>query len=345
MKKIIILLFVLSLVSCKSKTNNDYSKISEPKTDLVTEKMYLELGGESQYVEISSSSSDNPILLFIHGGPAWPQTPQLRYYSSELTNKYTLVIWEQRGAGNSYKKNSEPDNLTLEQIIKDGHELTDWLKNNYNQQKIYLAGYSWGSLIGIDLISKYPEDYKAYIGISQIINMDKGMLISQNWLKEQIIKADDTKALNSLDSLKYISNYTDELDRFFQQWTLLNKYRGATYNQASEKETEKAMSFYEDYKDYDWFKVWEQSSKKLQNDWFTANTADIDAVKVPVFLLEGRHDWNIPSVLAEEWLDKLQAPKKKLYWFENSGHGCLEEEPQEFNKVMFEIFEEVEKEK
>jgi pimeloyl-ACP methyl ester carboxylesterase len=105
------------------------------------------LGGEEQYVEITSESSANPILVFIHGGPAWPQTPQLRHYSSELVSKYALVIWERRGAGKSYGKNPNPSNLTLEQIVADGHELTSCLKKEYDQEKVFIAGYSWGSLI------------------------------------------------------------------------------------------------------------------------------------------------------------------------------------------------------
>ena len=338
MKKINIIFTILILVSCQSETNNKTTQA----TKSVDEKLYLELGGALQYVEIKGSSAKNPILLFIHGGPAWPQTPQLRYYNSELADKYTLVIWEQRGAGNSYKKNPTPQHLTLEQIIKDGHQLTNWLKEKYNQESIFLAGYSWGSLVGLKLVNQYPENYKAYIGIAQIVNTAKGIKISQNWLKEQATKANDYESLKSLDSLKNISNYADDLDRFFNQWLLLNKYNGATYNKVSEKETEKAMSYYEDYKEYDWFKVWEYSSKKMQGDLFEANIEGITKIEIPVFLLQGKHDWNIPSVLAEEWFKNLKSPKKKLYWFDKSGHGPLEEEPKKFNKVMIEILNQME---
>lgn len=338
MKNITIIFSILIFVSCQSETNNRTS----PEIKPVDEKLYLELGGELQYVEIKGSSAKNPILLFIHGGPAWPQTPQLRYYNSELADKYTLVIWEQRGAGNSYKKNPNPKNLTLQQIIKDGHQLTNWLKEKYNQERIYLAGYSWGSLVGLKLVNQYPKSYKAYIGIAQIVNTDKGIEITQNWLKEQATIANDYESLKSIDSLKNKSYYEDDLDRFFNQWLLLNKYNGATYNKISEKETEKAMSFYEDYKEYDWFKVWEYSSKKMQGELFDANVEGIMEIEIPVYLLQGKHDWNIPSILAEEWLNKLKSPKKKLYWFDNSGHGPLEEEPKKFNKVMIEILNQME---
>ncbi|WP_020535552.1 alpha/beta fold hydrolase [Lewinella cohaerens] len=339
MKHIALILTLLLLVSCKLETNSSKSISSE---EPVNEKLFLDLGGALQYVEIIGSSNKNPILLFIHGGPGWPQTPQLRYYNSQIAEEYTLVIWEQRGAGNSYGKNPTPENLTLEQIIKDGHQLTTWLKAEYDQEKVFLAGYSWGSLVGINLVKDYPEDYSAYIGIAQIVNMNKGIQITQGWLTEQAIKANDDEALERLDSLRNLAYYEGDLDRFFQQWVLLNKYNGTTFNKASEEETEKAMSYYEDYKDYDWFKVWEHSAKKMQEDMFGTDVERIEEIETPIFLLQGRHDWNIPSKLAEEWLNKLKSPKKKLYWFENSGHGPLEEEPKKFNETMIGILAEME---
>lgn len=335
MRYITIAISFLVLVSCNHETNKSSAQ------ELIKEKTFLDLGGELQYVEITGTDRNNPILLFIHGGPGWPQTPQLRYYNSELAHKYTLVIWEQRGAGNSYKKNPEPKNLNLKQIIKDGHQLTEWLKEKYNQEKIYLAGYSWGSLVGVNMVKDNPENYNAYIGIAQIVNMNKGIEITQNWLRQEAKNANDSKALESLDSLSNLSFYKNDLDRFFKQWLLLNKYKGATFNKEAEIETEKAMSNYEDYKDYDWFKVWEISANKMQEDMFGSHIQNIKKLEVPTFLLQGRHDWNIPSTLAEEWLKKLSCPKKKLYWFEKSGHGPLEEEPQKFNETIIGILREI----
>lgn len=75
---------------------------------------------------------------------------------------------------------------------------------------------------------------------------------------------------------------------------------------------------------------------------FEANLEGITEIEIPVYLLQGKHDWNIPSTLAEEWLQRLKSPKKKLYWFDKSGHGPLEEEPKKFNKVMIAILNEME---
>jgi pimeloyl-ACP methyl ester carboxylesterase len=337
MKNIIAYFFLVLMFSCsvesKKQSNIDALEINE--------QIYLNLGGEKQYIEILSSSEQNPVLLFIHGGPAWPQTPQLRYLNSEIANKYTLVIWEQRGAGKSYKMNPNPTNLTLKQIVNDGNELANWLKKKYKQDKIYLAGYSWGSLVGVIMASEHPENYKAYIGISQFINKDEGMKISRNWLRKLAIENNDQLTQSRIDSLENLEYYEDEHDRFFHQYLLVNEFGGAVYNKASLAELEKAENMYEDYKDYDWYKVWAVSSKVLQNDLYVADVRNITHLDVPVFLFEGRHDWNVPAVLAESWLNKLQAPKKKIIWFENSGHGPLEEEPKIFNKAVISVIEEI----
>ncbi len=325
---LVVLCILVSLLACqenKSKLNR-----SEP----INEQLYLELGGAEQYVEIISQSSEKPVLLFIHGGPAWPQTPQLRYLNSDLAKSYTLVIWEQRAAGKSYMRNPDPENISLQQIVQDGHELTLWLKKKFAQQKIYLAGYSWGSLVGVQLADKFPNDYMAYIGIAQLVHMDRGMEISRDWLSKQIQAAHDHASMKRLDSLKNPSFYPSKLDRFFNQWILLNQYHGAVYNEDAEAVVQKAMHHYDDYNDYEWFSVWENSSRKLESDMYGADVREISQLSMPVFLIEGRHDWNIPAVLAEQWLEDLTAPKKKLYWFEKSGHGPLEEEAEKFNNVM-----------
>jgi len=46
-----------------------------------------------------------------------------------------------------------------------------------------------------------------------------------------------------------------------------------------------------------------------------------------VFLFEGRHDHNVSSELAAEWLQGVKAPAKQLVWFEQSAHEVMIEEP------------------
>lgn len=337
------LLFVV-FISCSSEPDNkmttDSNKIemnSKVKTEPQTETFFLELGGEQQYIEIISTSKENPILLFVHGGPAWPQTPQLRYFNKQLADFFTLVIWEQRGAGKNYEKNPTPKNLTINQIVSDGLELTTWLRKNRKQDKIYLAGYSFGSLIGVKMVEQNPEDYQAYFGISQFINKTEGMKISRNWLKDQASKKNDTVVLQKVDTLGNASFFKDQHTRFFYQYLLVNQYGGVVYDTSRIAEIEKSQQAYEDYKTYDWVGVWQASATELQKEFYVEDVRQIQKLAVPVILFEGRHDWNVPSVLAESWLNKLDAPYKEIVWLEKSGHSPLEEQPEEFNEKMIQV--------
>lgn len=339
MKRLAVLFLSLLLFACNSQPIEQTETSKEtPQAKKVEDKSFIKLGGEKQYVEIMGDSDKNPVLLFIHGGPGWPQTPQLRYFNADLTKDFTLVAWDQRGAGKSFMENPAPKNVSLEQITADAHELTQKLKEKFGQKKIYLAGYSWGSIVGMNLVQKYADDYHAYIGIGQVINMKRGMEISQEWLAQQAKEKGDKEALKTLEKLKNpTKDFCDgDLQCFIKQYELVMKYGGAIHNRAAEKESEAAATNYEDYKNYDWNAAFEFSAAALEKDMFAADFTEIKELKVPVYFFLGRHDWNVPSALTEEWSKDLITPKKQIVWFENSAHSPMEEEPREFNKLLVE---------
>jgi pimeloyl-ACP methyl ester carboxylesterase len=332
MNKILYSIIFLFLLACKNQKQN------QEKKDSVNEKSFIKLGGEDQYVEITGTSDKDPVLLFLHGGPGWPQTPHLRYFNSELTRSMIVVAWEQSGCGRSYMANPNPKNLNLDQIIKDAHELTQLLKKKFNKDKIYLAGFSWGSMIGLMLAEKYPEDYSAYIGITQVIDINKSMKASREWLKEQTtLKKDDT-SLKIIDQIEKgdTSICNRPLDCFLKQFELVSKYGGAIYRKESEIEIQKAETQYEDYKKYDWFGAFKYSAYRLEKDIFATDLSSIKEIKIPVYFFMGRHDWNLPTAITVDYYNTLTAPKKEIVWFENSGHEPLEEEADLFNKKMIE---------
>jgi pimeloyl-ACP methyl ester carboxylesterase len=332
MKLRLLSLWIVLLLGCRRATPEK----TYPPADAIAEHTYLTLGGSPQYVEITSASAQQPVLLFIHGGPGWPQTPMLRALNADLPSGVTLVSWDQRGAGLSYLRDSTPGNMTLNQIVADGHELTRYLQQRFHQQKIYLAGFSWGSIIGVRLVQQYPEDYAGYIGIGQVVNVRRGVSVSQEWLRGQMNAAGDTAGLRVLADLARPQPMQCHGDMacFIVQHGLLEQYRGATYLPATNPKVEAAMKRYRDYAAYDWDRGFEFSIKYLEGDLFNTDLTGVRQLKVPVTLLLGRHDWNVPSVLAAAWLDSLSAPRKELVWFENSGHGPLEEEPARFDSVL-----------
>lgn len=342
MKKVFIFLTSILLFSCGDSTNQrNENKVINIDFETVNEKKFIALGGEKQYVEISGVSSNNPVLLFLHGGPGWPQTPHLRYFNSALTKSMTVVAWEQSGCGQSYINNPSPKNLSLDQIISDAHELTQILKKKFKQDKIYLAGFSWGSIVGLKLVEKYPEDYEAYFGITQIINLNKSIKLSREWIKKQATLKKDNASLKILTQIENgdTSICKRPIDCFLKQYELLSRFGGAIYRKKSEIEIQNAETHYEEYKKYDWYAAFKYSAYRLEADIFKTDLSSIKEIKIPVYFFMGRHDWNLPTSLSEKFLENLNAPKKEIVWFENSGHEPLEEEPKLFNQAIIERIE------
>jgi proline iminopeptidase len=331
MKRLLLLLLVVFVIGCQNQNKKS-----------VEEKIFVELGGEKQYVEMTGSSDQLPVLLFLHGGPGWPQNPQLRYFNSDLTKEVILVSWDQAGCGRSFMKNPNPKNLSPESLVNDAHELTQWLQNKFNKRKIFLVGFSYGSVIGLKLAEKYPEDYYAYIGVDQIIDMQKSWDVSMQWLKEQAQIKKDSATLSQLQLInnKDTSVCGTVLDCFMSKYQLLFKYEGVVYDSEISKEIEKAETMSDDYKGYNWFDAFNYTAARMKGEPFITDISHIKDLEIPVYFMAGRHDWNLPGIVAENHLSKMNAPKKKFIWFEKSGHEIPAEESEKFNQTIINIVKE-----
>jgi pimeloyl-ACP methyl ester carboxylesterase len=111
---------------------------------------------------IRGRSQHNPVLLWVHGGPGMPDYLLTEQYATNLEDLFTVVWWDQRGAALSYHPTIPPETMTIEQFISDTLAVTDYLRQRFHQEKIFLLGYSWGSLIAIQAAARSPERYHAY---------------------------------------------------------------------------------------------------------------------------------------------------------------------------------------
>lgn len=159
------------------------------------------------------------------------------------------------------------------------------------------------------------------------------------WVKEQAVSRQDTAALRQIALMEQrdSSICRTEQDCFMSKYQLLVKYDGTIYKKEIAKEIAKAEGYYEDYKTYDWFEAYNYTSTRLKGKQFETNLSNITSLNLPVYFIAGRHDWNLPGIVAEEYLKSLKAPKKAFIWFENSGHEPPEEEPKKFNQQIVDI--------
>jgi len=198
MKSVARLYIILALVlasGCAGRT----APIEGPKSIASLEK--ASVGGISQWLLIRGRDVDNPVLLFLHGGPGSPEMPVMPGFSKELEERFIVVHWDQRGAGKTNHISIPKESFTIQQFINDAHELTGILKKRFDEDKIYLVGHSWGSLLGTLTAHRYPEDYHAYVGIGQCVDMQRNESISYNFALDQARKGENKRAARELESI------------------------------------------------------------------------------------------------------------------------------------------------
>ena len=135
------------------------------------------LGGVEQGMLIRGSNVDNPVLLYLHGGPGTSELGMVRQHNMPALEKhFTVVVWDQRGAGMSYSARHPESAMTVEQFIADTHELTQLLRQRFGQAKVYLVGHSWGSALGVLTAQRYPDLHHAYVGVGQVVRRDQRLV-------------------------------------------------------------------------------------------------------------------------------------------------------------------------
>jgi pimeloyl-ACP methyl ester carboxylesterase len=310
----------------------------------IAELIELELNGRRQWISIRGWDKNAPVLLFLAGGPGGTQMAAVRHELAELEKHFVVVNWDQPGSGKSYYA-EKTKNITPETYIQDGHALTEYLKERFSQDKIYLVGESWGSALGIFLVDKYPDSYHALIGTGQMVDFAETERMDYEKAMEIAKSKGDTALIEKLMAngkppyygkgvtwksaqyLNYLSAYMAEnpevhnpgyntlRDVCSSEYGLLDKinfFRGIvnTYNHV-----------YQQLYDIDMRK-------------------DYTKLDVPVYFFLGRHDINAPTVLVEEYVQVLDVPDKGIIWFEHSGHSPWINEPIKFVKEVLSCFSE-----
>jgi len=296
----------------------------------------VSLGGAEQTILVRGRDRAKPVLLYVHGGPGFAQLPIAPGYSELLERHFVVVHWDQRGAGASCA-DTDSAALTQERIVADTIELSEQLARRFGGGKIFLLGHSWGSVVGALAVQQRPDLFYAYVGLGQVVNGRRNEELSYRFVVEEAERREDEEALAELGRIHPPYPTPKELG-VQRRW--LAAYRGSIYATDRAREALPAALFGREYTlatRLRFFSCFQRSLERLWAglDGFDA-IAQIPRLDVPVFLFTGRHDWNTPWPLIEEWGAALAAPQVELVWFEEAGHVPPIEAPEEFQRRLIE---------
>jgi len=311
----------------------------EPLAGSIAELTRVEIGGHDLAMMIRGNSSDSPVLLFLAGGPGGSELGAMRRHLEALEQDFLVVTWDQRGTGKSYSEIDPTSTLTLDRAVSDTVEVTNYLRDRFGKDKVYLVGQSWGSILGVLAVQQHPELYRAFVGTGQMVSPRETDRI---FYRDTLAWARQTGNSDLVATLTDIGPPPYETILPYES-ALSYEHDVYPYDHSRNSEGEGGFSenlFVEEYTlleqvhnlgaMMDTFSV---LYPQLQQIDFRVDATELD---VPVYLVQGRHEAGGRAELADEWFAQLRAPSKQLIALDTSGHRPLFEQPQQFREVMTE---------
>jgi pimeloyl-ACP methyl ester carboxylesterase len=303
----------------------------------IGEEGYRRLGGVDQWVMIRGEDLSNPPLICLHGGPGFSETWLQRYFNAVLERSFTVVYWDQRGAGKSCNSSIAKSSMTVEQFIADLDHLVDAVRARLGQSKVVIFGHSWGSVLGALYAARFPEKVSVYVGGAQIGDWAAAESASYAFTIAEAQRLNNRKALKAL---RAIGPPPYGATSVFTERTWSQRLDGQLRPAALWNMTRIALGGPES--------VLLNLPRTVRGFRFTMNAmwpeistlnlmTLVPALRMPVFFFLGTRDHWVPPETTVAYFNALTAPSKTLVWFERSGHEMFADEPDKFNRTMVEL--------
>jgi pimeloyl-ACP methyl ester carboxylesterase len=291
----------------------------------VDESAYVKIGDIDQWVTIRGQDRNNPVLLILHGGPGDVTSPWGYVYFHDWEKYFTVVQWDQRGAGKTLEKSGESiaSTMTIDRMVQDGIEVSAYLRQHLNKEKIVLVGHSWGSLLGLLMAKAKPEFFSAFVGTGQVPSSSTEANVVAHRLALQW--AHSVKNIDATADLNRIGPppYKDGTDG----WGVLYKWRNAC--EGPGRDVFLASTLYYalskpgyTLRDFNY----SQDGQLVSGNTLFDQITDLDHTKlegqfnIPIFVIQGENDCTTPAELAHKYLDSISAPHKEFVVIPGEGH-------------------------
>ena len=332
---LVLLLIVASIVI--GGRNVNYLRHYRNIADGVDEGIFVELGGQEQYILARGEHKDNPVIIYLHGGPSSPDTYATYAFTDLLTDRYTVIGWDQRGCGRTYFRNidTDPDNTTatFEQALTDLDELVDYACERFGQDKVIIMGHSYGTILGGQYAATHPDKVARYVGVGQVVNLEKSDVYSY---EDALVKAEDAGDDTSAMVAAYEKvQQTGALEDLMALRGLVSVYHPV--EKPDHTTLYSVMSPYFGCDDMRWFlrqlgdtNKYYALNEQLFDYTFAADMSEYTEYQVPVTLITAWSDWICPADSVKDYFDSITAPEKNIYIMNGCGHYPQYSDPEEF---------------
>jgi pimeloyl-ACP methyl ester carboxylesterase len=290
----------------------------------IDEGRYVEIGGIEQWITIRGEDRKNPVLLFLHGGPGDATNPWGFAAFRSWLKYFTVVQWDQRGAGRTLGRNgaSLGPTITIDRMTRDGIELAEMLRTTLGQGKIILVGHSWGSILGVRMVKSRPDLFHAFVGTGQVADEARNYVVAYADVLKAAERRGEARAVKELrevgpppwrDARGYVVQ---------RRWA--NLFEGADLFLASmfgralvaPNSTPRDVN--------DWLDGQRLSAERLVPQMNALDSATLGGeFAVPVFVFQGAKDFTTPTSLARSFVSSIHAPRKAFVAIEGGGHFAV----------------------
>ena len=314
-----------------------------PKDYALSEKTFLEADGAQLGVILLSNNTDNPVLLVCGGGPGIPQYLMESFYPSVLPDYFTVCYFDYRGTGLSFDSSIAPDSMTTDRYIVDALLVTNYLKERFDKEKIYIMGHSFGTYIALNMVDRYPENYTAYLAVPQNCDQHTSELMAYDYMRNYYEKHGESAMASQFDEYK-IHESEDDYRRYTNSGLRDKAMHELGLGTTSDMKNVVTGIFFPSlrimaYTPLERINIWrgKVASGKFavhnESRLFNAFAA-VPGIEIPIYFFAGENDMTCCTALQKEYYEAILAPEKEFFLFEGCAHSPIYEDKEKTREIL-----------
>jgi pimeloyl-ACP methyl ester carboxylesterase len=298
--------------------------------------MFTKIGGIDQWISIRGQNRDNPVLLLLHGGPGFAMSPMPRHFLFSWTRDFTIVLWDQRGAGRTFGRSGPVTaDMTTERMAQDGIEVAEFIRTHLQKSKIAIVALSWGTALGVRMALARPDLFSVYVGSGQSVNQGKYRRIAYTQLLAEARQRNDRQGIAELEA-NGPPPY-DSISKAMVHTKWANRYEPGQPSTSSLISTVLFDSnvHFGDLRDY--IRGLTSSQDHFRDAVQREDLPSLgNTFTIPFFVFQGALDNVTPVAPVREYVASITAPRKELVLIPNAGHNALVTRSDAFLKLLLE---------